>query len=662
MSDLLAALKTHRASDLKAAVTAQRWLELTRHPSEEMANLACWGLARLATFENDWAVADALLDLEGPEPLAAAIRTASVLDAKAAIPRLRARLELASPQLAVGILRTLDTLGDDARLSLSAERIEEIDKAAFDTRLFNLVRENRPAELIASAAVTETTDRWKSLLDRKGGTSEDLTLLASIAGDGSLTPEDVEAWRRRDVVALTRAIDRLTEFDVAQVPARDVREVELRRAVALACRETIAETQPRRAELDAFAAAGLIHATMARSRSRPDAFAALALAFLGDARVWETTRKPTPEALEALRTLAARTSPRAREAVVACALGWRLPEFANDVVTAAQGGSLLWGFVHAQLATRIEASLLAALDEVSESDVTFSLVSQLASTESEERIIALAATEELATRLYLPLAVKAFPTPRVLDAVRRAPPLGDIELRRRFQLLVELDPLLASLDLEAAALFCHDCGAIWNVAAESLAQVGRVLVPDPAVACPGCGLSGSATGADPTQAPRQWRVQPTFEPFESPRMALDRFAQDPTENAVDLVETLLLCGEGEQAVAALQLVSFEDRLAQAPRLGRLLLALEQPNAAKEVLVAALTHADAWAVWSEEDVARLGTALAEACASLGEEVPVIEPPTPEVPGLQDVSIPSAKVGRNEPCPCGSGKKYKKCHGA
>ena len=21
----------------------------------------------------------------------------------------------------------------------------------------------------------------------------------------------------------------------------------------------------------------------------------------------------------------------------------------------------------------------------------------------------------------------------------------------------------------------------------------------------------------------------------------------------------------------------------------------------------------------------------------------------------------KVGRNEPCPCGSGKKYKKCHG-
>jgi uncharacterized protein YchJ len=23
---------------------------------------------------------------------------------------------------------------------------------------------------------------------------------------------------------------------------------------------------------------------------------------------------------------------------------------------------------------------------------------------------------------------------------------------------------------------------------------------------------------------------------------------------------------------------------------------------------------------------------------------------------------AKIGRNDPCPCGSGKKYKKCHGS
>ncbi|MCX8072875.1 MAG: SEC-C metal-binding domain-containing protein [Candidatus Binatia bacterium] len=28
----------------------------------------------------------------------------------------------------------------------------------------------------------------------------------------------------------------------------------------------------------------------------------------------------------------------------------------------------------------------------------------------------------------------------------------------------------------------------------------------------------------------------------------------------------------------------------------------------------------------------------------------------------VSAAGPKVGRNDPCPCGSGKKYKKCHGA
>jgi preprotein translocase subunit SecA len=32
------------------------------------------------------------------------------------------------------------------------------------------------------------------------------------------------------------------------------------------------------------------------------------------------------------------------------------------------------------------------------------------------------------------------------------------------------------------------------------------------------------------------------------------------------------------------------------------------------------------------------------------------------GQQPVSNYGPKVGRNDPCPCGSGKKYKKCHGA
>ncbi len=46
-----------------------------------------------------------------------------------------------------------------------------------------------------------------------------------------------------------------------------------------------------------------------------------------------------------------------------------------------------------------------------------------------------------------------------------------------------------------------------------------------------------------------------------------------------------------------------------------------------------------------------------------------PPPPPLPGEYDpyariapIRNDAPKVGRNDPCPCGSGKKYKKCHGA
>jgi preprotein translocase subunit SecA len=47
----------------------------------------------------------------------------------------------------------------------------------------------------------------------------------------------------------------------------------------------------------------------------------------------------------------------------------------------------------------------------------------------------------------------------------------------------------------------------------------------------------------------------------------------------------------------------------------------------------------------------------------------EPPPPSVQrgkgGVTEPAFatnPYAGVGRNDPCPCGSGKKFKKCHGA
>ncbi len=37
-------------------------------------------------------------------------------------------------------------------------------------------------------------------------------------------------------------------------------------------------------------------------------------------------------------------------------------------------------------------------------------------------------------------------------------------------------------------------------------------------------------------------------------------------------------------------------------------------------------------------------------------------SPEATAVEPIHNRQPKVGRNDPCPCGSGKKYKKCHGA
>jgi len=52
--------------------------------------------------------------------------------------------------------------------------------------------------------------------------------------------------------------------------------------------------------------------------------------------------------------------------------------------------------------------------------------------------------------------------------------------------------------------------------------------------------------------------------------------------------------------------------------------------------------------------------AEATGLQGERREAQHSPTTGPPTTVRRSTP--KVGRNDPCPCGSGKKYKKCHGA
>jgi preprotein translocase subunit SecA len=54
-------------------------------------------------------------------------------------------------------------------------------------------------------------------------------------------------------------------------------------------------------------------------------------------------------------------------------------------------------------------------------------------------------------------------------------------------------------------------------------------------------------------------------------------------------------------------------------------------------------------------------MAMAAAAGAEQAAYDESEAPE-PVQQRVVDESQQIGRNDPCWCGSGKKYKKCHGA
>jgi preprotein translocase subunit SecA len=58
-----------------------------------------------------------------------------------------------------------------------------------------------------------------------------------------------------------------------------------------------------------------------------------------------------------------------------------------------------------------------------------------------------------------------------------------------------------------------------------------------------------------------------------------------------------------------------------------------------------------------------SALAMAAAGAGEAEGYAEEEITAMPVVEQRHVdPSEQIGRNDPCWCGSGKKFKKCHGA
>jgi preprotein translocase subunit SecA len=67
--------------------------------------------------------------------------------------------------------------------------------------------------------------------------------------------------------------------------------------------------------------------------------------------------------------------------------------------------------------------------------------------------------------------------------------------------------------------------------------------------------------------------------------------------------------------------------------------------------------------ASQEMEHRGEALINVTYSAPTETGEVQTtPAPRAQGAYSLGNEVAKVGRNEPCPCGSGKKYKHCHGA
>ena len=104
----------------------------------------------------------------------------------------------------------------------------------------------------------------------------------------------------------------------------------------------------------------------------------------------------------------------------------------------------------------------------------------------------------------------------------------------------------------------------------------------------------------------------------------------------------------EQAVHLLPGLAELDDPAVATTLARLFRFLPDDEQGTAALVA-----------RELPLASLGDAIAEVAACVAE---LYELTVPLRYKVEAVRRSAPKVGRNEPCPCGSGRKFKQCHGA
>jgi preprotein translocase subunit SecA len=67
------------------------------------------------------------------------------------------------------------------------------------------------------------------------------------------------------------------------------------------------------------------------------------------------------------------------------------------------------------------------------------------------------------------------------------------------------------------------------------------------------------------------------------------------------------------------------------------------------------------ITEKADMTSMGKTSSTPAPENGRASGVIPMPGKAAPVSPSAAIPVEKIGRNDDCPCGSGKKYKKCHG-
>jgi preprotein translocase subunit SecA len=75
----------------------------------------------------------------------------------------------------------------------------------------------------------------------------------------------------------------------------------------------------------------------------------------------------------------------------------------------------------------------------------------------------------------------------------------------------------------------------------------------------------------------------------------------------------------------------------------------------------MQHATPQSVISSDAEPEAAPAPAPGAGRMAPSGPEALPQRPAMAPQDPVVREGRKVGRNEPCPCGSGKKYKHCHG-